>query len=137
MVLRPDRWGKQGWLQLQDRQLRLAWVGGGAGKVRTNAPLALEASVSPTACHTSPTNLPPPHPPTYPLQAAMMCKLVYEGDMPQLRLLLRAGASPNVQDYDQQTPLHIAAADANLPAVSCSRMQQEQTVAKDCIVCSG
>jgi hypothetical protein len=58
-------------------------------------------------------------------QAAMMCKLLYEGDMPQLRLLLRAGASPNVQDYDQQTPLHIAAADANLPAVRRSRGAQE------------
>ena len=48
----------------------------------------------------------------------MLCKVVFEGSMEQLRLLLKAGADPNAIDYDKQTALHIAAADGNVPAVS-------------------
>jgi ankyrin repeat protein len=48
----------------------------------------------------------------------MLCKVVFEGNMEQLRLLLKAGANTDAIDYDKQTALHIAAADGNLPAVS-------------------
>jgi hypothetical protein len=37
--------------------------------------------------------------------------------MDELRRLLRARADANVTDYDKQSPLHIAAAEGNLPAV--------------------
>lgn len=52
------------------------------------------------------------------MTAAHLCTAVFEGDMPLLRRLLHAGASPNAGDYDKRTALHIAAADGNLPAVS-------------------
>jgi hypothetical protein len=52
------------------------------------------------------------------MTASQLCTAVFDGDMPLLRRLLHAGASPNVGDYDKRTALHIAAADGNLPAVS-------------------
>ncbi|GBF99447.1 hypothetical protein Rsub_11933 [Raphidocelis subcapitata] len=48
--------------------------------------------------------------------AAYLCKIVFEGKMDELRHLLRARADPNAQDYDRQSPLHVAAAEGNLPA---------------------
>jgi hypothetical protein len=46
-----------------------------------------------------------------------LCGAVSRGDMPQLGNLLRAGADANAADYDRRTPLHVAAAESNLPAV--------------------
>jgi hypothetical protein len=54
--------------------------------------------------------------------ASQLCTAVYDGDMPLLRRLLRAGANPDAGDYDKRTPLHIAAAEGNLPAVSAARV---------------
>jgi ankyrin repeat protein len=51
-------------------------------------------------------------------QAALLCSAVSEGDLQLLKRLLAAGANPNAGDYDKRRPLHIAAADGNLPAVS-------------------
>jgi len=51
-----------------------------------------------------------------------MCKIVFEGKMDELRRLLRAKADANVTDYDKQSPLHIAAAEGNLPAVSAAAL---------------
>jgi ankyrin repeat protein len=51
-------------------------------------------------------------------QAALLCSAVSEGDLQLLKRLLAAGANPNAADYDKRRPLHIAAADGNLPAVS-------------------
>lgn len=56
--------------------------------------------------------------PALALQAALLCKCVFEGKIDMLKSLLRAGANSNSIDYDKQTALHIAAADGNLPAVS-------------------
>jgi ankyrin repeat protein len=51
-----------------------------------------------------------------------LCGAVSRGDMPQLGNLLRAGADANAADYDRRTPLHVAAAESNLPAVSGAGM---------------
>ncbi|KIY93007.1 ankyrin 2,3/unc44-like protein [Monoraphidium neglectum] len=48
--------------------------------------------------------------------AAYLCKIVFEGKIDELRRVLRARADPNAVDYDKQSPLHIAAAEGNLPA---------------------
>lgn len=50
-------------------------------------------------------------------QAAVLCTAVFDGDLPQLRRLLRAGARVDAGDYDKRTGLHIAAAEGNLQAV--------------------
>ncbi len=50
--------------------------------------------------------------------ASQLCTAVFEGDLPLLRRLLRAGALPDECDYDKRTALHIAAAEGNLLAVS-------------------
>lgn len=49
--------------------------------------------------------------------AGLLCNAVFEGDLKLLRRLLHAGADPNEGDYDGRTPLHIAAAEGNVPAV--------------------
>ena len=49
--------------------------------------------------------------------ASQMCTCVFEGDLVQLRRLLRAGAPPDACDYDKRCGLHIAGAEGNLPAV--------------------
>lgn len=51
-------------------------------------------------------------------QAQLLCKATYEGKLDRLSNLLRAGCQADAHDYDGQTALHVAAADANLPAVS-------------------
>jgi glutaminase len=51
------------------------------------------------------------------LLSQALCGAVSRGDMPQLGNLLRAGADANAADYDRRTPLHVAAAESNLPAV--------------------
>jgi hypothetical protein len=56
------------------------------------------------------------------MTAAQLCTAVFDGDMPLLRRLLHAGANANAGDYDKRTALHIAAADGNLPAVSCTHV---------------
>uniref|UniRef100_A0A383VF86 Cyclic nucleotide-binding domain-containing protein n=1 Tax=Tetradesmus obliquus TaxID=3088 RepID=A0A383VF86_TETOB len=50
------------------------------------------------------------------LQAQLLCKATYEGKLDRLSNLLRAGCQADAHDYDGQTALHVAAADANLPA---------------------
>jgi hypothetical protein len=57
------------------------------------------------------------------MAAAYLCTAVYDGDSLKLRRLLHAGANANAADYDKRTALHIAAADGNLPAVRCHRLQ--------------
>eukprot|EP01062_Namystynia_karyoxenos_P076895 TRINITY_DN7627_c0_g1_i1.p1 TRINITY_DN7627_c0_g1~~TRINITY_DN7627_c0_g1_i1.p1 ORF type:complete len:1528 (+),score=500.57 TRINITY_DN7627_c0_g1_i1:83-4666(+) len=42
-----------------------------------------------------------------------MCCLIDAGDEERLRLMLFAGQSPNVAEYDRRTPLHVAAARGN------------------------
>eukprot|EP00879_Flechtneria_rotunda_P023659 GHRR01025035.1.p1 GENE.GHRR01025035.1~~GHRR01025035.1.p1 ORF type:complete len:367 (+),score=93.31 GHRR01025035.1:398-1498(+) len=49
--------------------------------------------------------------------AAHLCTAVSDGDNQLLKRLLTAGATVDASDYDRRTALHIAAADANLPAV--------------------
>jgi hypothetical protein len=52
------------------------------------------------------------------MQAQAMCSAITRGDIVTLRNLLRCNADPNSLDYDKRAPLHIAAADGNLQAVS-------------------
>ena len=47
-----------------------------------------------------------------------LCQCIFEGDMAPMRRYIRAGVDINVGDYDQRTALHVAAAEANLPAVN-------------------
>ena len=49
--------------------------------------------------------------------AAQLCTCVFEGNMPLLRRLIRAGAAADAGDYDRRTALHIAAAEGNTAAV--------------------
>lgn len=51
-------------------------------------------------------------------QAQVLCSAITRGDIPTLHNLLRCGADANSLDYDRRAPLHIAAADGNLQAVS-------------------
>lgn len=50
--------------------------------------------------------------------AAHLCTAVFEGDVPLLRRLVRAGMSPDSGDYDGRRAAHIAAAESSLAAVS-------------------
>ncbi|KAL4458838.1 hypothetical protein ABPG75_013703 [Micractinium tetrahymenae] len=50
-------------------------------------------------------------------EASLLCNCVFGGEFGLLRRLLRAGAHVDQGDYDLRTALHIAAAEANLPAV--------------------
>jgi ankyrin repeat protein len=47
-----------------------------------------------------------------------MCSAITRGDIITLRNLLRCNSDPNSLDYDKRAPLHIAAAEGNLQAVS-------------------
>jgi hypothetical protein len=58
------------------------------------------------------------------LQAQLLCKATYEGKLDRLSNLLRAGCAADAHDYDGQTALHVAAADANLPAVRGESFQK-------------
>lgn len=49
--------------------------------------------------------------------ASQLCTAVFEGDLPLLRRLIRAGAAADAGDYDRRTALHIAAAEGNTAAV--------------------
>lgn len=49
--------------------------------------------------------------------ASQMCTCAFEGDLVQLRRLLRAGAPPDACDYDKRCGLHIAGAEGNLTAI--------------------
>jgi ankyrin repeat protein len=49
--------------------------------------------------------------------AAQLCTFVFEGNLPALRRLVRAGADVDAGDYDRRTALHISAAEGNLQAV--------------------
>ena len=40
-----------------------------------------------------------------------------QGDLKRMGRLMKAGADVNAGDYDKRRPLHIAAAEINLPAV--------------------
>ncbi len=48
---------------------------------------------------------------------AQLCTCVFEGNLPLLRRLIRAGAAADAGDYDKRTALHIAAAEGNTAAV--------------------
>ena len=51
---------------------------------------------------------------------ATLCSILahLQGDLKLMARLLKAGADVNAGDYDKRTPLHIAAAEVNLTAVS-------------------
>ena len=49
--------------------------------------------------------------------AAQLCTCVFEGNLPLLRRLIRAGAAADAGDYDKRTALHIAASEGNTAAV--------------------
>ncbi len=49
--------------------------------------------------------------------ASQLCTAVFEGDLPLLRRLLRAGAPPDKSNYNKCTVLNVAAAEGNLPTV--------------------
>eukprot|EP00891_Asterochloris_glomerata_P006788 jgi/Astpho2/6788/Aster-07232 len=48
--------------------------------------------------------------------AEQLCECIFEGDLKRMGRLMKAGADVNVGDYDKRRPLHIAAAEINLPA---------------------
>ncbi|CAL5221935.1 g4209 [Coccomyxa viridis] len=48
---------------------------------------------------------------------AQLCTCVFEGNLPLLRRLIRAGAAADAGDYDKRTALHIAAAEGNTAAM--------------------
>lgn len=52
-----------------------------------------------------------------------LCQCIFEGDMALMRRYIKAGVDMDIGDYDQRTALHVAAAEANLPAVTpcCQR----------------
>jgi ankyrin repeat protein len=52
------------------------------------------------------------------LGAVNMCDGANEGDVRYLKLLIRCGIDPDVGDYDQRCPMHLAAAEGRLLAVS-------------------
>ena len=47
-----------------------------------------------------------------------LCQCIFEGDMALMRRYIKAGVDIDIGDYDQRTALHVAAAEANLPAVN-------------------
>ncbi|GAX77319.1 hypothetical protein CEUSTIGMA_g4765.t1 [Chlamydomonas eustigma] len=47
----------------------------------------------------------------------LLCRSVFTNDIAMLKRLLRAGAEPHLEDWDQRTALHIAAAEGRLEAV--------------------
>ena len=47
-----------------------------------------------------------------------MCSAATEGDVRQLKILSRCGVHPDVGDYDNRCPMHLAAAEGRLLAVS-------------------
>ena len=54
---------------------------------------------------------------THSSMAEHLCQCIFTGDMALMRRYIKAGVDINMGDYDQRTPLHIAAAEINLPAV--------------------
>ena len=57
--------------------------------------------------------------------AAQLCTCVFEGNLPLLRRLIRAGAAADAGDYDKRTALHIAASEGNTAAVSVKCLQDQ------------
>jgi len=51
------------------------------------------------------------------LAASTLCQTVFDGDVLQLRRLLRAGIQVNAGDYDKRTAAHIAASGGNVAAL--------------------
>jgi ankyrin repeat protein len=49
--------------------------------------------------------------------ASCMCQAVAQRDQAVLAMYLKAGASPLSCNYDERTPLHVAAAEGNLEAL--------------------
>lgn len=49
--------------------------------------------------------------------ASQLCTCVFEGNLPLLQRLLKAGVPADAGDYDKRTALHIAAAEGNTAAV--------------------
>ena len=50
--------------------------------------------------------------------AVQMCSAASKGDLPALKLLHLCGVNSDIGDYDYRCPLHLAAAEARLLAVS-------------------
>lgn len=50
--------------------------------------------------------------------AAHLCTCVFDCNVPLLRRFIKAGISVNAGNFDKRTPLHVAAAEGNLAAVS-------------------
>lgn len=55
---------------------------------------------------------------THKAVAYELCQCIFEGDMALMRRYIKAGVDIDIGDYDQRTALHVAAAEANLPAVT-------------------
>eukprot|EP00977_Amphora_coffeiformis_P023838 scaffold14501_cov163-Amphora_coffeaeformis.AAC.3 len=51
------------------------------------------------------------------LAASVLCQTVFDGDIMQLKRLLRAGIQVDAADYDKRTAAHIAAAEGNASAL--------------------
>ena len=51
------------------------------------------------------------------LAASVLCQAVFDGDIVQLKRLLRAGIQVDAADYDKRTAAHIAAAEGNASAL--------------------
>lgn len=64
--------------------------------------------------------------------AEHLCQCIFTGDMALMRRYIKAGVDINMGDYDQRTPLHIAAAEINLPAV----IQLISVACMQCCLCS-
>jgi len=50
-------------------------------------------------------------------EGGALCKVCVEGDMKQLKRLLKAGVNPNACDYDMRTGFHLAVCEGNVPVV--------------------
>lgn len=49
--------------------------------------------------------------------ASLLCKLVFDSNVPLLRRMIQAGIATDFSDYDGRTALHVAASEGNLTAV--------------------
>ena len=53
-----------------------------------------------------------------------LCDAAGSGNIEQVRQLLKSGADPSLGDYDQRTPLHVAAANGHhkVPSLICTAL---------------
>ncbi|GMH32961.1 hypothetical protein BSKO_00795 [Bryopsis sp. KO-2023] len=64
-------------------------------------------------------------------EGPLMCETVFKGNLPLLDRLLRAGANPNVFNFDRRTPLHICCADGLIPMVRSLTKYGADSLLKD------